>query len=143
VLTLRPVPREELAAWLMAELGLDPERAREIAEIAGGNPGLARRLVEEELPVLGELAGPLRPLELAAAWQEKGPEWLYRLELALREERRRGKVSPGVWAKAEEEILKAEKRLKANQKKDLVWESLFLAWRRLMGEDGDGQGGRG
>lgn len=48
VLRLRPHPVEDLAQALVEKKGLDGDRARLIAHIAGGRPGYALRLVEDE-----------------------------------------------------------------------------------------------
>jgi DNA polymerase-3 subunit delta' len=47
VLRLRPVPEEELAAWLV-EQGVPEDRARAAAQAAGGSPGTARLLAADE-----------------------------------------------------------------------------------------------
>ncbi len=44
IFTLRPPEREEAAQWLVAHYGMEPEQARELADLCGGNLG---RMQEE------------------------------------------------------------------------------------------------
>lgn len=88
-LALRPAPLETLAAWV-AEQGLDQRSglpARELAQLAGGNPGRAALRAEE-----------LSAAENEALWQPEGflrdalssqPEALYQRLLAMGEQRDR------------------------------------------------------
>jgi DNA polymerase-3 subunit delta' len=48
LLRLRPMPLEELADELAARQGLETEKARLIAHVAGGRPGYALRLAADE-----------------------------------------------------------------------------------------------
>lgn len=76
---LRPAAPERLAAWLSRHAGLPPARAAFAAHVAGGAPGAAVRLVEEEaFTAFGAMASlaaaaPGRPMDFAArllAWAE-------------------------------------------------------------------------
>ena len=47
LLRLRPLPINEMAEKMVHHWGIDPERAKVLAHISGGRPGLARHLSEE------------------------------------------------------------------------------------------------
>lgn len=147
-LALRPVPRPELVAGLVGG-GVPSEVAVALAERSGGNPGWAQALWEAGMEDTGAeifkilRTDPLGPLKLAETWAERGEEGLEELALLWRAERGRRDVSPTVWAGVEREILKARERLLARDRRELVWENLFLAWRRKWEEVQHAQGGGG
>ena len=147
-LGLRPVPRTELVATLR-ERGIPNQVAQALAERSGGNPGRALALWEAGMPDSGAeifkilRQDPLGPLKLAETWAEKGEEGLAELSELWRAERQRVAMSPAVWVAVEREILKARERLSSRDRRELVWENLFLAWRRKWGESEHAQGDRG
>lgn len=48
LLRLRPMPLDELEQELIRQKGIEPDKARLIAHVAGGRPGYAFRMVEDE-----------------------------------------------------------------------------------------------
>jgi DNA polymerase-3 subunit delta' len=91
-LALRPVPSEQLASWVSAQ-GLDRQAgmaARELAQLAGGNPGQALQLAEE---AAGRAADPVwRPEGFIRDLLARDSDALYHRIMAMDESRDRERI---------------------------------------------------
>ncbi|HEY9857701.1 MAG TPA: hypothetical protein V6D05_18285 [Stenomitos sp.] len=143
-----PVPSDQIADWLAAEKGVDPDRARVLARISDGRIGWAAQLAESgEVPepvllVAGDYAATLKEAERLAAedgetqqvalealiaqvrdimvWLQTGrADWVARPEQVERAARR--SVSLGYWLRVMRHLEQARKQLLGHANAKLLW----------------------